>query len=684
MATATGSFTNANYRLRLEVNQSSQSIANNQSVVSYALYAERLAGSGFWSSTVQGSSSVTINGSAIGGPAWNYDFRNSSTTPKLIMSGSRTVGHNSDGTLTISFSGAANSASSIGSAGTNSGSLGLTTIPRTSNVTLSSGTFEAGSAVTINTNRASTSFTHTAAFSFGSTTGTIATGVATSVAWTPPLSLLTQIPNGLSGVGTITLTTFSGSTNIGSSSINFTLTAGAAIVPTFSAVTATENVTLVSTEVGAFVQTLTRLNVAIVGAAGVQGSTISTATITVAGQTISSLTGLTAPIATSGTLAVVGTITDSRARTATRTLNITVLPYIPPTLNPALMFARRSDSVGVLENEGTFIRVDINAVVQSLIVSTQRNTLTYRVSTRLRGTVPFTVRTTVAPGGIAFNNFVVLSDFATTSSFDVLVEVFDKFNTGALQFAVATAAVFMHWGAGLGMGKFYETGRGSVDAIGQMFQNDGLAVVDVGDVATASARGVVELATNTEANAATDTSKAVTPSGLAVLKSDVANALARTKNIAVVDVDTTIRTAGTSWTLGPTFSTISGFKANSWVKLFYHVPSRNQSGSWGGIYIEPQVSWNGAAYQSLGGTGFENMVLNGEEILTFNNTLLLDPGFASVFSARFRFYFRSYDGTTGWGNSNRNINTVSGTASMMTGDNGIQHYPHIVVEEITR
>jgi hypothetical protein len=235
---------------------------------------------------------------------------------------------------------------------------------------------------------------------------------------------------------------------------------------------------------------------------------------------------------------------------------------------------------------------------------------------------------------------------------------------------------------GVGFGK--EHAQGSIDAAGQMFQNDGLAVVDVGDVATASARGVVELATNTEANAATDTSKAVTPSGLAVLKSDVANALARTTNIAVVQVDTTIRTAGTSWTLGPTFSTISGFKANSWVKLFYHVPSRNQSGSWGGIYIEPQVSWNGAAYQSLGGTGFENMVLNGEEILTFNNTLLLDPGFASVFSARFRFYFRSYDGTTGWGNSNRNINTVSGTVSMMTGNNGNQHYPHIVVEEITR
>jgi hypothetical protein len=477
----------------LEVNQSSQSIANNTSVVSYALYAERFSGTGTWSLDVKGSSSVTIQGSAIGGPAFNYDFRNSSTTPKLIMSGSTTVGHNSDGTLTISFSGFANSASTLGSATTNTGYLTLTTIPRTSNVSLSSGTFEAGSAVTINTNRASSTFTHTATFGFGGASGTIATGIANSVSWTPPLDLLQQISQSTSGVGTITLQTFSGGTFIGSSAVNFTLTAGGGIVPSFSAVTATENVTLVSTEVGAFVQTLTRLNVAIVGAAGVQGSTISAATITVAGQVISALSGLTEPIGTSGTVSVVGTITDSRGRTATRTINITVLPYIPPTVNPALTFARRSNTAGVLDDNGTSIRVDINAVVQSLIVSTQRNALTYRVSTRLRGATVFTIQTTVTPGGIAFNNFVVVNTFAVSSSFEVLVEAFDKFNSGALQFTVATSSVFMHWGVGLGVGKFYEPNRGSIDAAGPIFQNNGQAVSSVGHQhdATAIVSGIL-------------------------------------------------------------------------------------------------------------------------------------------------------------------------------------------------
>lgn len=484
MGQALGNFsgTTTSNRLRLEIQQASQSIANNQSVINYQLFAERTGGSGSWSLDLRGSSSVTINGSAIGGPAWNYDFRNSSTTPRLIMQGSHTVGHNSDGTLTINFSGTANSGSGIGSATTNNPTFTLTTIPRTSNVTLSTGTFAAGTAVTIFTNRASSTFTHTATFGFGNAGGTIATGVADSVSWTPPESLLQQITQSTSGVGTITLSTFSGGTFIGSSAVNFTLTAGGSVVPTFSAVTATENVALVSTEVGAFVQTLTRLNVSIVGAAGAQGSTISAATITVAGQTISALSGLTDPIGTSGTVSVVGTITDSRGRTATRTLNITVLPYIPPTLNPSLTVARRSNSVGVLNDEGTSIRVDINAVVQSLIVSTQRNALTYRVSTRVRGAAVFTIQTTATPGGIAFNNFVVVNTFAVSSSFEVLVEAFDKFNSGALQFTVATSAVFMHWGVGLGVGKFYEPNRGSIDAAGPIFQNNGHPVEPAGNV----------------------------------------------------------------------------------------------------------------------------------------------------------------------------------------------------------
>lgn len=74
--------------------------------------------------------------------------------------------------------------------------------------TLSSSNVDMGSVVTIYTNRASTAATHTIAYSFGSDSGTLATGVTTSVNWIPSLTLAKQIPSATSGYGTITCYTY--------------------------------------------------------------------------------------------------------------------------------------------------------------------------------------------------------------------------------------------------------------------------------------------------------------------------------------------------------------------------------------------------------------------------------------------------------------------------------------------
>lgn len=96
-----------------------------------------------------------------------------------------------------------------------SGTHTLTTIPRASSVSATA--VNLGSATTVSISRASSSFTHTLTYSFGSATGTIATKTSsTSVSWTPPLSLANQIPSATSGTCTITCTTYNGSTSIGS------------------------------------------------------------------------------------------------------------------------------------------------------------------------------------------------------------------------------------------------------------------------------------------------------------------------------------------------------------------------------------------------------------------------------------------------------------------------------------
>ena len=157
-----------------------------------------------------------------------------------------------------------------------------------------------------------------------------------------------------------------------------------------------------------------------------------------------------------------------------------------------------------------------------------------------------------------------------------------------------------------------------------------------------------------------------------------------TRNI-IVQVDTTGRTSGTSYTLGPTFDNIS-CAGNSLVKMMYHVPMRNDAASWGGIYIEPQVSFNDGAWQSLGTTGHDMMALSSGEIMTYRNEILITPGISTSFTTKFRFYFRSYEGTVGWNNGiNHDINAQPvGNATLMSGNNGLQHFMHIIVEEYAR
>lgn len=144
-----------------------------------------------------------------------------------LVSGSKTITHNADGKKSITISANCDLPNGSGwgpNGGTASGTATLTTIPRASSVTATDANIE--SATTININRASGSFTHTITYSFSGLTGTIVTKTSnTSVGWTVPSSFYAKIPNAKTGTVTLTCTTYSGSTSIGSKTTTFTITA---------------------------------------------------------------------------------------------------------------------------------------------------------------------------------------------------------------------------------------------------------------------------------------------------------------------------------------------------------------------------------------------------------------------------------------------------------------------------
>lgn len=507
-----------NQQVWVNITRTGQNIAGNYSSYSAEV---RYYGNGWgsWSGSTW-SWSANFGGTTFSG-TFNIPYAERNNTYKSLWSGSFNKTHNTEGILAAFAVSASITTdhSSVGSGTASTTEPAPPQIPRVSTPSFVGGAnLITGTAVTINTNRASTSFTHDIQWSFGSlnnqTEGfSASTGVGESLTWTPPHSMLTQIPNAAVGSGTITLTTKSGSTVIGTKTVAFTVTAAGSIVPTISSVTLAEQNAIVSAQVGAYVQSLSLLR-GTVNAVGVQGSTITDRKWSVSGTTVASGSDIT--VQGSGTVAVGAEATDSRGRKGTYATNITVLPYIVPKFNSVLV--RRANSGGTVLDEGTYLRVDLNCLVQSLVVGTEKNALTIKVFTRLYGTSTWTARNVINHSSVSYNNNFLITGgaaFPVNQSFDVRIEINDKFNVSSAQTIVATAAIFMHWSAtGVGIGKYHT--QGALDVSGAIYGGSVFADgVDVRRAATDALTGVVELATTAEVQAGSDNVRVITPVGLA-------------------------------------------------------------------------------------------------------------------------------------------------------------------------
>lgn len=332
MATATfsGQY-GRNMSLELKAELTGQNIAGNYSSVHVTAYLHTNGYASMWG--VSADATITINGgSAIEHPGINIG----TNSAQKIWDHTYNVGHNNDGTKTVGVK---------LSVGLNTGGYGsamvafdyrLPDIPRASSVSDMTGTL--GSAMTININRKVSSFTHTVKYYFGNLSGTIATGVGTSVSWTPPLNLATQIPSASSGWGNITVDTYSGSTKIGSKSAQLTLNVPASMTPSLGSITLTDSNTAVKNllnTANTFAEIVSDIKVAFNSATGVQGSTITDyhAEIVNKNQSTNANNGNLGLMKWNGSAQVKAWVVDSRGRSSNAvTMNITVLEYFLPTL----------------------------------------------------------------------------------------------------------------------------------------------------------------------------------------------------------------------------------------------------------------------------------------------------------------------------------------------------------------
>ena len=277
------------------------------------------------------------------------------------VSGKITVTHKSDGSLSgyvkLRFDAPGTSGGwSPGTTDLNTDWTACTTIARVSSITVSGS--QLGSGVSVTIDRKSESFTHKVEYKFVESAWTTASSNATtSTSFTPPVSLATQIPSAEVGALTVRVTTFNGSTQIGNpvtKSINLKVPTN--IVPSLSGLTQSRIDNGVPSSWGVYVKGKSQVKITASGASGIHGSTIVGYSISGPGLSVNASSGTSEVLSSTGTLTYTCTVTDSRGRTASKSVSINVVDYTYPNIS---MSAERCTSDGTKSTNGTYLRVVI-------------------------------------------------------------------------------------------------------------------------------------------------------------------------------------------------------------------------------------------------------------------------------------------------------------------------------------
>jgi len=249
-------------------------------------------------------------------------------------------------------------------------------------------------------------------------------------------TLLTAMASVKSFSATFALLTYSGSTQIGSTSTKTATvqTTSANSAPTMGAFTFYDGRSATSTVTGndqVFIQSYSYLYVTPGTATARNNATISSYSATCNGVTLSNTTGAVinlGAVAKSGTLDVVVTATDSRGYTVSKTQQITVTAYAKPKVS-SLTLRRTND----IEAE---MQLAFNGTISAVSVSgTQKNSLLYvRYRYKLTSASSYgsytSILSSVTKSGTSYSfSNLELCSLDANSSYDFHLQIRDQLNS---------------------------------------------------------------------------------------------------------------------------------------------------------------------------------------------------------------------------------------------------------------
>ena len=383
----------------------------------YALYASALSGSYI----------------SVGGARTDYgasiSYGGSSTTTTVLATKTLTVSHKNDGT------GACNLAGTFVMNGTYRGysvgtmvvdnTITLPTIPRASGLTTPS-SINTGSVLSGTISPSSSSFNHVVQLKIGSTvmqTINLSAGTNSFSANVPH----SWFSHSTSGTITVVLNTYSGSTYIANTSNNVTVNVPSNVGPSISSVEAN----IASNGLGGlYVQGKTTAKLTVSASAG-DGASISSYLYNGPDIYVSTSSNYvtTGVIQSSGTLTYTIIVTDSRGRTASKSVQIYVYPYSTPAMGAVSV--QRCDANGNLTESGTYAKYTVNSTYSDVNGKNTRtitasysinNGSSYSSSTTLQSATDTASSKTGTYGGGAFAianvyliKFVITDSYGATS-----------------------------------------------------------------------------------------------------------------------------------------------------------------------------------------------------------------------------------------------------------------------------
>lgn len=330
---------NVSAQIRL-LGKSTQNVSANTSRIDFK-WQKRLTGSGTAYNNNTYPFSMTMAGHSA---SWNMVLGTVTSTSWVDIGETADywsgIAHNADGTCSITYT--ASGYRFNGTAFSESGTITLPTIPRASKATVSPNPLTVGNTLTINTNRASSSFTHTVVITVGDYSYTM-TNVGDSASWNASELVMMPYMDTWQKTGTVAVTTYNGSTQIGSTqTTTFTIqvdTTKYKPVISFGTFSDADSTTSALETAGTYIKGYSQLSVPVTARVNLNtyGETIRTLTVTLGNvtrtETINAESGTLSFLATVSTATLTATATDSRGYSVTKTRTLTLVDYEPITIS---------------------------------------------------------------------------------------------------------------------------------------------------------------------------------------------------------------------------------------------------------------------------------------------------------------------------------------------------------------